>query len=120
MSLDIYLTKRQTCPNCGHEFGDPEGEAIHSQNITHNLGGMAGEAGIYECLWHPEESGIKSAGQLIAPLRQAIEQMESDPERFKKHNAPNGWGMYEHFVPWLKRLLTACEESPGAGVRASR
>lgn len=114
MSLDISLEEKP-CPTCGHSAAES-----HSQNITHNLGGMADEAGIYEILWRPEESGIETASQLIAPLEKAIAEMKADPPRFKKHNSPNGWGLYENFVPWLERLLVACREHPNASVRASR
>lgn len=107
MSLDVYLTKVQPC-------------TVFDQNITHNLGGMAREAGIYEHCWRPEEIGIKVAAQLIGPLQAAIAAMEADPARFEKHNAPNGWGLYEHFVPWLKKYLAACEEFPDAEVHVSR
>lgn len=119
MSLTIYLTSKQSCPHCGHIFGDG-GESIHSQNITHNLGGMAREAGIYELLWRPEGVPVINAGQLVAPLEKAITDMKADSERFKKHNASNGWGMYENFLPWLERLLEACKANPGAVVESHR
>ena len=47
---------------------DEESDYVYSANITHNLTKMADEAGIYECLWRPEEIGITKAGQLIEPL----------------------------------------------------
>ena len=106
MSLDICLIK--TMPT-----------EVHSQNITHNLGKMAGEAGIYQALWHPEEAGITTAKQLIAPLSEAIVMMSVDPARFKKHNPENGWGSYEGFVPWLVQLRDACTENPDATVEVS-
>lgn len=121
MSLDIYFTAEQTCPKCGHRFGDPDSaETLHDQNITHNLGNMAEAAGIYNILWHPEDHGITHAGQLIEPLEAAILEMKQDPERFKRHNSPNGWGLYENFLPWLERLLLAAKQYPTCGVRVSR
>ena len=60
MSLDVYLSPRK-CRHCGHA---QEG---YSSNITHNLGAMAREAGIYEACWRPEEIGITKAAQLIEP-----------------------------------------------------
>lgn len=107
MSLDVYLEVVQPTD-------------VFSQNITHNLGSMAEEAGIYQHCWRPEEIGITHAKQLIEPLRTAIIAMEADPPRFEKHNASNGWGLYEHFLPWLKKYLAACEEYPDAAVRVSR
>ena len=113
MSLHVYLDL-PTCPHCGR---DDKG---FSQNITHNLVEMADEAGIYGVVWRPEENGITTARQLIEPLRTAIACMKADPERFKKHNASNGWGLYEHFLPWLEKYLYACEEMPDAVVSVSR
>ena len=113
MSLDVYLTE-QECPTCGR------GDEVFSANITHNLNAMAGEAGIYELVWRPEEVPVATAGELIGPLQTAIAEMERNPDRFRKHNAPNGWGLYEHFVPWLRKYLAACEQYPDATVRASR
>ncbi len=107
MSLDVMLTRTQPT-------------RVFSANITHNLGEMAEEAGIYKHLWRPEEIGISTAAQLIEPLKAGIALMESDPERFKKFNAPNGWGMYEHFMPWLHKYLETCEQYPDATVEVSR
>ncbi len=106
MSLDLYLECTQPTE-------------VYWANITHNLGAMAAEGGLYEMLWHPEGAGITSARQLIEPIQKAVAAMKADPARFKKHNAPNGWGLYEHWLPWLERLLAACQEYPDATVRAS-
>ena len=113
MSLNVYLSAPK-CPHCGVS---PDG---YSGNITHNLGAMAREAGIYEACWRPEEIGVTKAGQLIEPLRAGIALMKADPERFKKHNSPNGWGLYKHFLPWLEDYLKACESMPEADVSVSR
>lgn len=113
MSLDVYLNP----PRCSHCNNAPEG---FTANITHNLGAMAREVGIYEACWRPEEIGITKAAQLIEPLRAGIALMKADRPRFEKHNAPNGWGLYEHFLPWLERYLAACEEHPDWDVEVSR
>ena len=105
MSLDIYIVPI-ACPHCGrHDDG-------FSANITHNLTTMAEALGIYECLWNNEKVGVKTAGQLIKPLKTAIKSMKDDPEKYKKFNAKNGWGTYNDFLPWLEDLLDACQESP--------
>jgi len=107
MSLDVTLTAiRPTEVYCG--------------NITHNLGKMAEEAGIYKHLWRPEEIGISVASQLIEPLRAGLLLLRCCPQMFKKFNAPNGWGLYEHFVPFVEEYLAACEANPDATVRVSR
>jgi len=93
---------------------------VYSANITHNLGAMAKEAGIYMHLWRPEEIGMTKAGELIEPLRAGLELMKADPARFENHNSPNGWGLYNHFVPFVEKYLAACEETPGATIWVSR
>jgi hypothetical protein len=106
MSLDIYLTAIRPT------------EVFHA-NITHNLGRMANAAGFYEHLWHPKEEGITLAQHLIAPLSQGIALMKADPARYKAFDAPNGWGTYDDFVPWLEKLLQACQENPDADISVS-
>jgi hypothetical protein len=107
MSLDVYLTEVRPTE-------------VYSRNITHNLNKMATEAGIYEPLWRPEEVGITHAHQLIAPLTEGLMKLKADPEHYEKFNAPNGWGTYEHFVPFVEDYLNACIENPNAEVRACR
>ena len=107
MSLDLYLER-------------PGMVEVHSQNITHNLNRMAEEAGLYGLLWRPEENGNPTAADLIAPLEAGIAAMKADPSRFEKFNSPNGWGLYENFLPWLEELLVQCRENPNCVVRASR
>lgn len=114
MSLDVYLNGPK-CPTCG-----AEPEEFFNANITHNLGAMAGEAGIYGIVWRPEDNGITHARQLIEPLRKAVADMKADPARFEKHNSSNGWGLYENFLPWLERYLEACEDHPDALVSVWR
>jgi len=107
MSLDFYLEEVKPCE-------------VFSRNIPHNLTGMADEAGIYGVLWRPEENGIKTAKDAIPILQEGLAKLIADPERFKKFNSPNRWGMYEHFVPFVRECLAACEAHPDATVRASR
>ena len=107
MSLDVTLTK--VMPT-----------TVFSSNITHNLGNMAKEAGIYEALWRPEEIGITKAAQLIEPLWVGLALLKFDPARFRKFNAPNGWGMYKNFVPFVEEYLEACKANPDAEVSVSR
>lgn len=107
MSLDVYITATREI-------------TVYSANITHNLNKMAQEAGIYKHLWRPEELNIIKAEQLIEPLRAGLALLKSDPVRFKKFDAPNGWGLYEHFVPWVENYLKACEENPDGLISISR
>ena len=107
MSLDVTLTECRPT-------------TVFSSNITHNLGKMAQEAGIYEACWRPEEIGVARAWELIPLLQAGIAKMKERPSHFKQFDAKNGWGTYDQFLPWLKRYLAACEENPEATVSVSR
>ncbi len=113
MSLDVYLNAPK-CPTCGRD-----GE-YYSANITHNLGQMAEAAGIYKALWRPEEIDIDTAGELIPILRRGLADLESRPSYFEQYNAENGWGLYKHFVPFVRNYLAACEKNPESKVTVSR
>lgn len=91
---------------------------VYSANITHNLNRMAEEAGVYQLLWHPEQSGIVEASQMIEHLSDAVALMRRDPDRFKSFNPSNNWGSYDTFVPWLEKFVTACRNYPNAKVSA--
>lgn len=106
MSLDVSLTIA--------------GLEIYWANITHNLGDMADAAGIYNHLWRPEKIGVTHAGQLIEPLEEGLEKMKRDPAKYREYDSPNGWGLYDHFVPWIERYIDACKQSPNAAVSVSR
>jgi hypothetical protein len=149
MSLDVYLTtKEKRAPTSNGIFVREHGslveisedewrernpgqtpvrvetveetDEVYWANITHNLNKMADAAGIYKHLWRPDEIGITKAAQLIEPLRAGLALLKSDRERFEKFNAPNGWGLYEHFVPFVEKYPAACEEYPDADVHVSR
>lgn len=99
MSLDIYLDDAS--------WG-------YSQNITHNLGRMAAEAGMYDALWHGDEHGITVAGDLAPILLEGMIAMISHPTHYRSFDAENGWGLYDHFLPWLATLYEKCQEHPAA------
>lgn len=101
------------------DFPD-EDDTVYDANITHNLGNMAEEAGIYQHLWRPEELDIKYANQLIEPLKAGLELLESDPARFEKFNPANGWGDYDGLVRFVRKYLEACEKYPEAIVSVWR
>ena len=106
MSLDVYLTVRK--------------EEVYSANITHNLTGMAREAGLYEHLWRPDEIGVTRARQLIRPLRKGLLTLVTDPARFKALNPPNGWGDYYGLVRFVIDYLAAAKANRSAKVRVWR
>jgi len=121
MSLDVYLyAPTHRCPHCGKADETVPREQVYSANITHNLNKMAAEAGIYDALWRSDEQGWTKARNLIHDLQCGLSQLKGEPERFEKFNSPNGWGMYEHFVPFVEKYLAACIANPDADVEVSR
>lgn len=124
MSLDIslYSTAKtiHRCPECDDTHTCKQRVEIFTWNITHNLGEMADEAGIYEVLWRPENVFAKSASQLIAPLRLGLTELKNNPDYYKGFNPSNGWGDYEGLVECIEKYLEACIKNPEAEVCVSR
>lgn len=153
MSLDVYLYGPSeriecSCSECGHMHNRICEPCLFSANITHNLGPMAREAGIYTACWRPNElmDVMKAAeihrledakrydeayalGETLptaharnisALLQTGLAQLLAEPARFKALNPENGWGTYDGFVPWVQRYLEACLEHPDATVSACR
>jgi len=132
MSLDVMLKD----PTATYEVDD-----LYEANITHNLTEMAGEAGIYKALWRPyqlrktyknvpkdnydlelafERGCITLAKEIIPILKKGLKDLKARPEHFEQFNSPNGWGMYEHFVPFVEKYLKACQKYPEAIILVSR
>jgi len=107
MGLDVYLKEVKPC-------------TIWAIGITHNLTAMAEAAGLYECMWRPDEIGITLANQMIEPLRGGIAVLKQDKEKLEQLNPENGFGSYEILLSVAKRYLAACEENPNAEVEVSR
>lgn len=100
-------------------YDEPD-QTVFSSNITHNLGRMAGAAGIYQHLWRPEEINITHAAELIEPLAKGLADLRARPDHFKTFDSANGWGTYPNFVRFVAEYLDACREHPGATVSVSR
>jgi hypothetical protein len=148
MSLDVYLTIPQSVPSGSGIFvrengstreltraewdekfpgrepavvhDDLDSHEIYSANITHNLGRMASEAGVYMALWRPDEIGITHAHQLIPLLREGLALLQGDPDKFQQFNPSNGWGDYDGLVQFVENYIRACEAHPDAVVGVSR
>lgn len=113
MSLDFYL--EMDLDTGASELYNVE---LYSANITHNLNKMAMEAGIYKCLWRPNELWENpTADKLIPILEEGLENLKSNPKHFKQFDASNGWGTYKDFVPFVEEVLNACKEHPKSKVR---
>lgn len=106
MSLDFTLRQRVMTD-------------ILNMNITHNLGEMAREAGVYYPIWRPEEINCKKAKDIIPFLEKGLKELEERPEYFKKFNPDNGWGTYKDFVLFVQKVLTACKKHPNSIISVS-
>ena len=140
MSLDVYLNRKRYLSYDEGKTYTEDDEQVYWANITHNLGKMADEAGVYEALWRPhrlkegynilesdhqaewkfEEENKTTAKDIIPLLEKGLADLKSRPEHFEKFNSSNGWGMYEHFVPFVEKYLEACKEYPDAIIEVSR
>ena len=120
MSLDVYLTRKKWISYDSGKTLTEEEETVYDANITHNLGKMAGEAGIYEALWRPEEIDKRNASEIIELLEKGLADLKARPEYFETFNSPNGWGTYVNFVPFVEKYLNACKNYPDATVEVWR
>ncbi len=100
------------------DYDTGENANAYTASITHNLGKMAEEVGIYTFLWHPDSIGDLSAKDLIEPLKMGLELLKSNPDKYKEFDSPNGWCTYDDFVPFVEEVLKACKKYPNAKVRA--
>lgn len=124
MSLDVSLygpEEEVPCAcSCGHAHTTIRREEYFSCNITHNLAGMAREAGVYQALWRPDEISLTKASELIPILEAALVKLESDPSFYSRYNPPNGWGSYDGLVGFVREYLEACIAHPNASIEVSR
>lgn len=138
MSLHVSLNRIKYVTYDMETFA-PEKEELFCANITHNLGKMADAAGIYEALWRPymlhkdykhfdiydeeyefEQSVTIYAKDIVDIVEKGLKKMKNKPEYYAKFNSPNGWGLYENFVPWIERYLAALKEYPESIVEVDR
>ncbi len=124
MGLDVYLRGAETevpcrC-RCGHEHTTKEEEVYFEGGITHNLSTMAREAGLYRCLWCPEELGKTRASQLCEPLSLGLKYLKGSQDWFEKFSPEGGAGSYQELVAFVSNYLEACLEHPDANVCVSR
>lgn len=126
MSLDVYLNspveveEECICQCCDNMHIKKYFPNHYQANITHNLGKMADKAGVYNCLWRPDENGITHAKQLIEPLTKGYELLTNDYKVFVEMNPSNGYGSYEGLRCFVADYLQACIEFPDDIVEVSR
>lgn len=140
MSLDVKIYRNYHVSYDEGKTLEPQRESLYSSNITHNLGKMASEAGIYEALWRPyqlregynipegdyqaeykfEEENPVRGYEIIPVIEKGLEDMIARPAHYKTFDSPNGWGLYKHFVPFIEKYLQALKEYPESFVECSR
>ena len=120
MSLDVYLNRKRYLSYDEGKTYTEDDEQVYYANITHNLGKMAGEAGIYQALWRPKKIGKTKASEIIDLLEKGLADLKARPEHFEIFNSTNGWGVYEDFVLFVEKYLEACKEYPDAVIEVSR
>lgn len=81
---------------------------------------MAKAAGLYHCLWRPDEIEISKAHQLIEWLQSGLIRLVLYKRMFKKYNPPNGFGTWEILVSFVADYLQACRDYPDANITVSR
>ena len=123
MSLDLYLNAPEgaevpcVCTTCDNKHTRTDRPEYFRRNITHNLGGMFDEAGVYEILWRGDGLVAKD---VLPKLAGALATMRAEPDRFKAFNAENGWGTYDGALAFLSAVVRACEEFPEGVLRCCR
>ena len=104
MSLDVSLYRKYHISYDGGKTLEEKEDCVYDANITHNLGKMADEAGIYYALWRPYEIEKSKAKDIIELLEKGLADLKERPGYFEQFNSSNGWGMYENFVPLSKNI----------------
>jgi len=125
MSLDVSLSRTLYLSYDKGATYTEQQEEVYWANITHNLRTMADNVNVqhqtlYDYLWRPEELNVTIASELINPLTIGLAKLKDNPDFYKTFDSPNGWGLYEHFVPFVQEYLNACILNPEATVHASR
>ena len=129
MSLDFYLEDDtiQECSSCGEQLEEDWNycpicggyilDYIHSQNITHNLNKLWKALDCYDELYNSEG---KKAIEVLSKLEKAYKKVSENEGKYQEYNSPNGWGLVEHAIPWLKKLISAIQSNPNATIKISK
>ena len=72
MSLNVYLNRKRWVSYDEGKTNEIDYEQMYEANITHNLGKMTVEAGIYKALWRPEEIEAVYAKDIIGIIGQRM------------------------------------------------
>ena len=100
--------------------------SVYDNNITHNLSRMAlavkltNGMTLYDVLWRPDEHELVLAKDIAELLDEGWNILQSNPDRFKKHNPENGWGNYDNLCRFVYEYRTACWNEPDATIEVCR
>lgn len=111
MSLDVNI-KYKAFECCGR---DEEYADVHL-NITHNLGRIASELGVYEMLW--KNDGTKKCSEQIDQLIEAKDKLSSNIEYYHQFNSSNGWGTADNFEDFLGQVIYEMKLNPNAYIES--
>lgn len=93
---------------------------VFDANITHNLGRMASECGLYEVMWRPEEHDLTSCEKAIPVLEKGVAELADNRQKYEQFNPENGWGNYDGLLRIASQFLAACKENPTGTIKAWR
>lgn len=93
------------CVECKLEGYDEWVSVTEGNNITYNLADMFDAAcGVRPSLWH-----LQPTSYVLALVKHGIDELEKNPQKYKKYEAPNGWGTIEGALNFLKMVRIDCE-----------
>ena len=98
MSADLWI-ERAPCPECGRG-GNREGDARDDLNVTYNLSPMLAAAGFNGWGWCVG----KRARAVGRHMLTVLDGMQSEPDRWRAMNPPNGWGDYDRCLQGRMRV----------------
>jgi hypothetical protein len=141
MSLNVYIRDKYLKTKDKVNFTEHY-EDVYDANITHNLNTMASAVDVkfYYALWRPylivephhkifddskleyefEDSVDVYCKDIVDILDKGLTKLKRNPTKYKKFDSPNGWGLYENFVPWVEEYLNKLKEYPDCLVIVSR
>jgi len=102
MSWWIYLSE-----TTAEERIDVSDLIVWEKNVTYNLGSMAFSVG-----WSFRGQANKPVEELVPAAREALDQLESDPESFRHFEPENKWGTVENLIEFFREFITAAVENP--------
>lgn len=94
-------------------LSDETGGEVERFSFRHEHDQIAGILGLYESLWFCPDNELSSAGQLVAPLEDALRRMEAVGRLVR---AISG---HEAFMSRVSGLLAHCRTRPYDRVRSA-